>query len=335
MNYILKNMPAFILAGMFLLSCQPKKELSPEEAIKSLKVLDSDLSNLISQGQEHPSVIGLNFLLNQSTSPLSTDFGMPSILMKDSLKSLDRWKGTYTWNKDCLKFFRTATGEEVKIFFPMNGGETNDASFTISMYSSQPSMSANCFPAELLGIMEYKGKEIMKISYKAEFHEYWPSKIQCEISGDGFEGYCNMERRRNGDDGIIIIHFDFSAAGKNVTEGKIKTTIGYNGNHIYARTIEPDMNLFDLNISGILDYSKVDPTSTEYIQSFNDNCHIIFREKRDRKIIGNFGLGKEEGTELLEWVLYLSDGSKASLQNYILVFKKILDYKYPGKTKRQ
>jgi hypothetical protein len=75
----LRNISAFILAGMFLFSCQPKKELSPEEAIRSLKVLDSDLTNLVSKGQEHPSVIALDFLLNQATSPLSTSFGMPAI----------------------------------------------------------------------------------------------------------------------------------------------------------------------------------------------------------------------------------------------------------------
>jgi hypothetical protein len=321
-------MSAFILAGMFLFACQPKKELSPEEAIRSLKVLDSDLTNLVANGQEHPSVVGLDFLLNQATSPLSTKSGIPAVLLKDSLKSLESWNGTYTWNKDSLKFFRTAPGKEVKIIFPIAGSDTNDAILTILRYSSRPSMSAACFPAELLGIMEYRGKEIMKISYKAEFHEYWPSKIQWEISGDGFEGYCHMERRRNGDDGVIVLRFDFSAAGKNVLEGKIKTTIGYNGSHIFTKTIEPEIKLFDMIIDGSLDYSKVDPTSEDYITSFNDNCHIIFREKRNRKIIGYFGLGKEEGTELLDWVLYLSDGSQAPLQNYILVFKKIMDFKY-------
>jgi hypothetical protein len=325
-------MSAFILAGMFLFSCQPKKELSPEEAIRTLKVLDSDLTNLVSKGQEHPSVIGLNFLLSQATSPLSTSYGMPAILLKDSLKSLESWKGTYTWNKDALRFLKTASDETVNMIFPLAGGELNDARCNISMYSSQPSMSANCFPAEFLGTMENNGKEIMKISYKAEFHEGWPSKIRLDLSGDGFEGYCHMERRRNGDDGIIIFRFDFSAAGKPVLQGKIKADIGYNGKQIFVKTIEPDIRIFDINIDGVLDYSKVDPTSTEYVRSFNDNCHFIVREKRNRKIIGTFGLGKEENGDLLEWVLYLSDGSQASLKDYILVFKKLMDYKYPNKT---
>jgi hypothetical protein len=186
-------------------------------------------------------------------------------------------------------------------------------------------MSAACFPAELLGIIEYAGKEIMEISYKAEFHEYWPSKMQFEISGDGFEGYCHMERRRMGDNGMIIIRFDFSAGGKTILEGKIKSTVGYSGNHLYVKTIEPDISLYDLKIDGMLDYGKVEPTSTDYIRSFNDNCHIIFREKTNSKIIGNFGLVKAENGDLPEWALNLSDGSQASLQNYILVFKKIIN----------
>jgi hypothetical protein len=326
----IRNMSAFILAGMFLFSCHPKQELSPEDAIRALKVLDSDMTNLVSKGQEHPSVTSLAFLLNQASSPLSTNSGMPAILLKDSLQNLGNWNGTYTWNKDSLKFLKTP-GKVVKMIFPMAGDLNNDVSCTISMYSSQPSMSAKCFPAELLGTMEYKGKEILKILYKAEFRENWPSKIQFEISGDGFEGYCHMERRRLGDNGVIITRFDFSASGKNVLEGKIKTDIGYNGNQIFVKTIEPEIRLFEMNINGVLDYSKVDPTGEDYIKSFNDNCHILFRESRNKKIIGNFGLGKEENGDLLEWTLYLSDGSKASLQDYILVFKKLMDFKYPNK----
>lgn len=328
----MRNISPFILAGIFLFSCQPKKELSPEEAIRTLKVLDSDLTNLVSKGQEHPSVIGLNFLLDQATSPLSTSYGMPALLLQDSLKNLEGWKGTYTWNKDALKFLKTASDKTVNIVFPLAGGELNDARCNISMYSSQPSMSAACFPSELLGTMEYKGKEIMKISYKAEILENWPSKIRLDLSGDGFEGYCHMERRRKGDDGIIIIRFDFSAAGKPVLQGKIKADIGYNGKEIFVKTFEPDIRIFDINIDGILDYRNVDPASAEYVRSFNDNCHIIFREKRNKKIIGTFGLGKGENVELPEWVLYLSDGSTASLKDYILVFKKLMDYKYPNKT---
>ena len=324
-------MSAFILAGMFLLSCQPKKELSPDDAIRELKVLDSDLTNFVSKGQEHPSVIGLKFLISQATSPLSTTFGMPAALLKDSLRSLENWNGTYTWNKDSLKFFKSAPGKEVSIIFPLNGAGENDARLVISRYSSQPSMSARCFPAELLGILEYKGKEIMKMEYKCQFKDNWPSKINCEISGDGFEGFCHMERRRIGNDGSIIIRFDFSAEGKTILEGRIKSHIGYNENHIFTKTVEPHINLFDLNIHGSLDYSKIDPTGSDYINSFNSNCHIVFRDKRNRKIIGEFGLGKDKTGDLLEWVLKLSDGSEASLYEYILIFKKIMDYKYPNK----
>jgi hypothetical protein len=323
-------MSAFILAGMFLFSCQQNKELLPDEAIRTLKVLDSDLTNFVSKGQEHPSYTALDFLLNQVTSPLSANFGMPALLLKDSLKSLESWNGIYTWNDDSLKFFKTAPGKDVKMLFPMAGGQVNDASLAISRYASHPSMSAENFPAEVLGLMEYHGKNIMQILYKAEFEEYWPSKIQCDISGDGFEGYWHMERKRKGDEGSLIIRFDFSAGGKDIIEGKIKSSIGYNDKSIFIKTVEPDITLFDLKITGTMDYVKVDPTSKDYIGSFNENCHIVFREKKGGRQIGNFGLGKDESGELLEWVLYLSDGSQASLYDYVLVFKKIMDYKYPN-----
>jgi hypothetical protein len=329
----MRNMSAFILAAMFLFSCHPKKELSPEDAIRTIKVLDSDVTNFVSKGEEHPSFVALDFLLHQATSPLSTNFGIPAVLLKDSLKSLESWNGIYTWNKDSLKFFKTAQGKEVKMLFPLAGGEVNDVSLGISRYASHPSMSAKNFPAEVLGMMDYNGKNIMKILYKAEFEEDWPSKIQCDISGDGFEGYWHMERKRKGDDGSVNIRFDFSAGGKNIIEGKIKLKIGYNGKSIYTKTVEPDITLFELKITGLLDYGMVDPTSKEYIKSFNDNCHIVFREKRGGWEVGNFGLGNDKSGELMEWVLYLSDGSQVSFYDYILVFKKIMDYKYPNKFK--
>lgn len=325
------NSIPILLAVMFLFSCQSKIELNPDEAIRALKVLDSDLTNISSKGQEHSAFIALDFLLNQATSPLSASFGMPSKLLKDSLTRMDDWDAKYTWDKDSLKFFKTSSGEDVEIIFPLTESQENNARFVISRFISQPSMSAQCFPSELSGVMEYQGKKIMEIEYKAEFEECWPSKIRCDISGDGFKGYCRMERTRKGNNGTINIRFEFDAAEKTILDGKIKSEIGYNESLIYTNTIEPDITLFDMNISGILDYGKVDPTSTDYIRSFNDNCQIVFQDLESGRKIGDFGLGKDESGELLEWVLYLSDGSKASLYNYILVFKKIMDYKYPDK----
>lgn len=315
---------------MFLFSCQPKRELNADEAVRALKVLDSDLTNISSKGQEHPVFIALDFLLNQASSPLSTSFGIPGQLLKDSLISFEDWSAAYSWNKDSLEFFRTEPAEGINIFFPLMDGQDNNARFLISRFSCQPSLSASCFPAEVSGMMEYQGKEIMKIEYKVEFEEFWPSKMRCDISGEGFKGYIRLDRTRKGDDGTISIRFAFSAMGNTILDGKIKSEIGYNESLIYTKTIEPELILFDVNIHGKLDYGKVDPTSKDYIRSFNDNCHIIFQEAGSGHKIGNFGLGKDETGELLEWVLYLSDGSPASIYDYILVFRKIMDYKYPG-----
>jgi hypothetical protein len=319
-----------LLAGMFLFACQPKRELNADEAVRALKVLDSDLTNITAKGQEHPAFTGLAFLFNQATSPLSSKSGMPEKLLKDSLINLIDWSGEYTWNKDSLKFHKTGPAKGLDIYFPLTAGLENNARFNISRYSSEPSMSANCFPAELSAIMENQGKKVLDIAYEAEFKEHWPSIMRFEISGDGFMGYCRLERTRNGNNGTIISRFAFRAEGKMILEGSIKFKIGYNESLIFINTIEPDLTFFDVNINGLLDYSKVDPTSKDYISSFNDNCHIIFQEAESGNKIGNFRLGKDETGKLLEWVLYLSDGSQASLYNYILVFKKIMDYKYPN-----
>jgi hypothetical protein len=327
----LRNMSAMILAGMFLFSCQPKRDLNADEAIRALKVLDSDLTNISSKGQEHPGFIGLSFLLNQASSPLSITYGMPGQLLKDSVISFEDWRSKYLWDKDSLEFFKTQPAEDLEIIFPLEVSQENNARFFISRFSCLPSLSASCFPAEVSAMMEYLGKNVMEIEYEAEFEEQWPLKMRCDISGDDFKGYCRLERTRKGNNGTVIIRLAFSAMGNTILEGKIKSEIGYNESLIYIKTIEPDLTLFDLNIKGMLNYGQVDPTSEDYIRSFNDNCHIIFLEAASGRKIGNFGLGKDETGELLEWVLNLSDGSQASFDDYILVLRKIMDYKYPGK----
>lgn len=325
-----RNISALILAGMFLLSCQSGKELSPEDGIRSLKVLNSDLANILSAGQEQPAILGLDFLLQQASSPLSAIHGFPGQFARDSLQNLDAWNGRYEWNSDSLAFFLAEPAGEIIIDYPVKGLE-NNARFTFSGYKCQPSMHMSCFPAEFTALMEYEGKEIFNIEYKAEFEDEWPLNMQFDLRGNGFNGYIRMDRTRDGASGTMTFRLSFKAKGFTIMEGTVKTEIGYNGSLIYFKVVEPDLTIFDMGIEGRLDYGKINPTSQDYIKSFNDNCHIIFREAGNGKKIGDFGLGTDETGELLEWAVYLSDGSMASLYDYLLVLKKIMDYKYPNK----
>jgi hypothetical protein len=324
-------MSAMILAGIFLFSCHSKKALSPEDSIRALKVLNSDMTNITAAAKEQPAFMGLDFLFRQPSSPLSFLHGFPGRLVEDSLHNIESWNGKYVWNKDSLAFISNKPAEEINIIFPLDKSTENNAQFVFSKFECQPSLKISCFPAGFAALMESQGAEILKIKYKAEFEDEWPVNIQCEFNGEGLSGYIRMDRTRKEDNGTITVRFTFNANGFTIMEGSIKTEIGYNGSLIYAKVVEPDLTIFDVNITGHLDYGKVNPTSQDYIQSFNDNCHIIFRESGSGNKIGDFGLGKDETGELVEWVIYLSDGSIASFYDYLLVFKKLMDYKYPNK----
>jgi hypothetical protein len=327
---ILWCMPVFI-AGMFLFGCQSKKALSPEESIRSLKVFNSDITNLSSAGREQAAFIGLDFLLHQASSPLSIIYGMPGKFAKDSLKGIDAWKGKYAWNNDSRSFLVIDTAGGITILFPIDGDSSNNARFIMSPFNCQHAMNLSCFPDEFTALMENKGKTILNIGYKAEYEDDWPLKMQSDIRGDGYAGFIRVDRTREGDRGAITFNVSLVVKDSSIIEGTIKVEIGYNDKQFYSRVIEPDLRVFDVRIKGWLDYGKVDPTSREYVKSFNDNCHIAFYESGSGKKIGDFGLGMDKTGQLLEWVLYLSDGSKASLYENILVFKKFMDYKYPNR----
>jgi hypothetical protein len=326
---IFRHMPV-ILTGMFLFSCQSDKDLSPEQSIRSLKVLNSDLTNMLSTAQQTPGFTGLDFLLQQPSSPFSVLYGIPGRFAKDSLQDIDKWNGRYEWNKDSMAFFLAGPAKEIKIDFPLDKGPENNARFTFTGYECQPSMLLSCFPAAFIALMEYQGNDILNIKYMAEFEDRLPINLKCEIEGDGFAGSITMDRTRDGDNGTMTFHLSFNAKGYTFIEGTVKTEIGYNGSLIYSKVIEPELTIFDTHIEGRLDYGKVNPTSQDYIKSFNENCHIVFREKTSGKKIGDFGLGKDQSGELLEWGVYLSDSSMASLYDYLLFFKKFMDYKYPN-----
>ncbi len=323
-------MPAF-LAGMFLFGCQPRNSLAPDDSIKDIKALNSDLANLSSAVKEHPAFTALDFLVNEVSSPLSYLHGMPARFVKDSLPDLNYWKGSYTWNSDSLKFLRTDITDNIIIDFPLRKKEKNDTYLFLNAYKTSPALKLKCFPTEIEASLDYHDKPIMDLSYSAIVEEYWPSKIQMELTGKDFKGEARIERTRKGNEGTIDLRISVSANDYTFLHGSVLYEIGYNNDQFFARMIKPDLTIFDVDIKGYLDYGKVDPTSQDYVKSFNDNCYIAFYDSGSGKKIGDFGLGMDKTGQLLEWVLYLSDGSEASLYENILVFKKFMDYKYPNR----
>jgi hypothetical protein len=326
-----KIMPV-ILVGMFLFSCHSGKNLSPEEGLKAIKVLNSDLTNLSSGIKENQAFSGLSFLLRESTSPLSSQNGLFGKWLNDTLSSLKNLAGLYTWNPDSLKFFKTGESEFIDIRFSDLNSKENNHRFLLSSFNCRSITCGLNFPIDLQGFMIYNEEEILTIKQHSDFKDELPGHVELLFKGKDFEGSLTADRTRDDNKGALDVAIDFRAAGHKIITGKIHAVIGYNGSQIYFRTYEPDLTVFDVKISGSLNYGKVDPTSKDYVSSFNDNCHIGFYDAGSGKKIGDFGIGPLKNNEQLGWVVYLSDGSPILLEEYLLVVEKIFNYKLSNKT---
>jgi hypothetical protein len=326
---ILLCMPA-ILAGMFLLSCHSKNELSPEEAIRSLKVFNSDLTNLSSGIQENAAFTELGFLLSEPTSPLCSKNGLFGNWLNDTLTSMSSFSGSYTWT--ARRFLKTGESDNIDIRFPYQDSLKNDCHFRMNGFNCRQIAPGLCFPSEIQAIMTLEEENILTIEQSCTFEDGLPAHMDISLKGEEFEALIKAVRTRIDNKGALDISLEFRARGHDIIKGKVHAILGYNGSQMFYRTYEPDVTVFDVEISGILNYGKVDPTSKDYVKSFNDNCHIGFYDAGNGKKIGDFGISPLKDGERLGWVVYLSDGSPVFLEEYLLVVEKIFNYKLPNKT---
>jgi hypothetical protein len=332
MSYFRKFFFAFmpvLTTGMIFISCNQEKNLSPEEGLKAIKVLNSDLINLSDGISGNLAFGGLKYLMEEPTSPLSTQNGLAGKWLNDSITSLVPFTGKYTWNEN--KFERISGSDIIDINFQIPGTTENSANFTVTGFECRRMLSSLCFPMEIKASMLNHDEEILVISGNSAFMDDLPGKIDFTVRGEEFEGAVIAERTRQDDRGTLDIEMEFRVRGVDIIKGSIHAQIGYSGKQVFFRTYEPDVRVFDVKIAGKLDYSKVDPTSKDYVKSFNDNCHIGFYDSGSDKKIGDFGIGALENGELLGWVLFLSDGKPLFLEEQLLIVEKLLNYKLPNK----
>ena len=321
-----------LITGMIFFSCDHEKNLSPEDGIKAIKVLNSDLINLSDGVSKNLAFAGLSYLLEEPTSPLSTQNGLIGKWLNDTITSLSSLSGKYDWNGN--EFIRSDTSNHIEINFQIPGTTGPQGNFILSDFEFKRLISGLSFPLVLNANMLDIDKEILEIKGKSEFSDDLPGKTEWSVKGEDFDATIYAERTREQDKGTLDIKLDFRARGYEIITGTIHSVIGYSGNQVFFRSYEPDVRIFDVRISGKLDYGKVDPTSKDYVKSFNENCHIGFYDKNSGKKIGDFGIGEINNGELLGWALYLSDGKPLFLEDQLIVVEKLLNYKLPNKVRQ-
>lgn len=102
--------------------------------------------------------------------------------------------------------------------------------------------------------------------------------------------------------------------------------IEYSRRSYFFKYITFKIKLIDHTVDGTINYSAIDPTSADYINSFNSNSKITIRE--GQKEVGKVILNKVNNSELLDYFVQFSNKQETLLSEYIPVLKKVLNLKY-------
>lgn len=322
MNYHKTALFALII---FVAASCSRTQLSPEEADRSMKVLNSNLMNLLTSGSEKPDYKAIAFLLSQTNVPLPFVRKPNPTALDTAVYRITTYRGIYNWNPKSKTFSKDQTSDEVVLNFPLETS-TNDASLILSKYRSMPYSSRPDFPVKLEAVLKTGGKVLASIHHRATIADQLPETVSSEIDGSDYTIRFDLNRTRSSKTGNLTIDFSFKTKGIRVISGTMDADIEYGRKGYFFRFIQFSMKLIDHQIDGHINYSAIDPTATDYIRSFNSNSEIIIREGRNK--VGKIVLNKVENNELLDYFVLFSGGKEILLSEYIPVLKKLLNLKY-------
>lgn len=309
---------------LILSSCKGK-QLDPAEADRSMKILNGNLVNLLSIGSDKPEFKAISFLFNQFSTPL------PFVKKEHPTQagteySFDSKKGQYQWNSSLNTFEKTDLADRISLFFPSEKSDKNNTRFDLNTFQSQEYSSRPNFPTEIDAKIRTDDQEIASIHHNARISNNLPERISSLIKGTDYEMGLELKRTQLNNDGKLIIDIFLKTKGLTVISAKIDAQIEYSRQGYFFKTINFRIKLIDHLVKGEINYSAIDPTSADYISSFNSNSIILLYEGRN--LVGNIVLNKTNNGDLLDYFIRFSDGKEVLLSQYIPVLKKLLDLKY-------
>ncbi len=312
----------FILSLFFLLSgCT--NMLNRDEADRSLKVMNSNLVNFFTAASEKPEIQALHFLLNEPSSPLA----LTQKEKRPSPDAIAKTKGIFEWNTESGLFLKKDSTQQLTMNFPANGKDGENVRFVLSDFETRDCKNRPEFPVAISANLFIEGVEKLEISHHATIQDDLPLEISSSVSGDRYSGTLKTNRTRQGNSGTLNIEIDIRSNGFSVCSAAIDAKIEYSRQGYYFRHFDFKLNLFEHRITGKLDYSKIDPTTSDYVKSFNRYSSIVITENNGNKV-GNIVLRKSVNEELLDYFVRFSNGEEVLLSSYIPMIKKVLDFKY-------
>lgn len=314
-----------LLALTLLTGC--KHTLNRSEADRSLKVLNSNIVNLITNASDNPEQQALHFLMAEPSSPIYL-LRTNNMFSSDSVNNIGAHsKGEYIWNQEEKTFVKQNSSNKFEFKFPVGKQKVVSAEFLITEYKNENCKNHVAFPVLMDAKILIEQMEKLTIRHRAEIKDNFPLKIHSSIKGEDYQSDFVLSRTREGNKGSIMVNFSVLTNGFVVCRADIKTKIEYTRDGYYFTYFNFDINLFDHQIKGDIDYAKIDPTSGKYIDLFNENSEIIVTEGYGKKV-GNIVLGLSGDGELLDYYIKFNNSDKILLSNYIPLMRKVLDYKY-------
>jgi hypothetical protein len=306
-------------------SCKGK-QLSPEEADRSMKILNGNLINLLTTGSEKPEFKVIQFLLNQNISPLPLHKATKST-RPDSLNyNFDSNKGIYQWDSALNQFIKTETDSIISLHFPEERSGVSNVDFYLNRYESQSYSSRPPLPVLADAAIEINKKVITSLKHSANITNNLPENISTKIIGLDYEAGLELHRTQIKKKGTLKIDILLKTKGFEIISGKADAQIEYSRQGYFFKTIDFRLKLMDHHVIGTINYGAIDPTSADYIHSFNSNSSIVLYEGNNE--VGKIVINKTENKDLLDYFIRFSNGDETLLSYYIPALKKLLNLKY-------
>lgn len=316
--------PLFVIL-VFCLSCS-RSQMTPEEADRSMKILNGNLVNLISTGGEKPEYKALSFLFNQISTPLPFVKRANPTDLDTAVYRMSEKRGNYEWNSATKTFEKKSDSDVVKINFPLEKSETNNTSFILNKYKSQPYSSRPDFPIEIEAILNSDNRQILSIAHQATITDNLPATVSSQIKGEDYQLGFELKRTRENKLGKLNIELWLKTKGMKVISGRMNADIEYSRYSYFFKYITFKLKLIDHTVDGTINYAKINPTAADYVDSFNSNSKITINEGQNE--VGKVVLNKTSNGELLDYFVKFSNGREILLSEYVPALKKVLNLKY-------
>jgi hypothetical protein len=322
---VFKSLRVSILFGYFLLlivSCN-SNYYEKDDAIRSLKVLNSDIINLMTVTSELEEIKVLEFLYNQANAPIPFK---KSKYSKDTPDfRFSDFKGTYKWNYAIEDFELIGDNDFIDIQFNLE--DIDSDSFQLLSYQSEPYSSKPDFPTHIIAKIFNGTKEKMTVNHYARVEDNLPATMKTSVKGDNFDLVAGFKRTKELNEGTLTMYCIIKKGLYTIIDVNISAEISYSKQGYYYNNIAFKSNVFNHTIVGEIDYKNIDPSSRNYPKSFNSNSTIAIYESSNNKV-GDVVLAPIGNNDLQEFKIRFKNKDQVLLKEYLPALDRLYNLKY-------